>query len=436
MTAHRSKRWEMNRHKSTQRSTTYLGDKSCALFLEKIEVSNKVRQTAALIYLLKLESVFPQFPTSEALTAVSLDINKAYDSVHPSLLVEKLWRSGLDEVWIRAIHHLLRGRIFAVKIDEQISGIRAAVVGLPRRSTIAPALFKFFLHDSPQAAEGINEFKFADDELVIAYGDVDEAKEKMEDFLGDLQTFYEQNGLSCNIAKSNSIVITGTLNRYTVATREKLKEIEINMNGWTIPRKNQIKYLGVTITDKWTFIAHLTNSLAKVAGITGAMQKVLKHQKLLASETKMAFFKAAIRPILGYGFAVWSGISSHQMERLRCAERKFIRWCRDDGGRVLGSHKYINSKWIYRDAGVSRIDAWLIDLYIKQMNRFEASSNQLIAAMFHPENARRCVRRDKYPQPEALFHLNTLNPLMDAEGRTLHFNQRIRDRGTVYVTAQ
>lgn len=82
------------------------------------------------------------------------------------------------------------------------------------------------------------------------------------------------------------------------------------------------------------------------------------------------------------------------------------------------------------------MDAWLIELYIKQMSKFETSTNPLVAAMFTTENIGRCRRTEKYQPPEALFHLNSSNPLIDDLGRTLHFNHRIRDGGMNYVTEQ
>ena len=208
------------------------------------------------------------------------------------------------------------------------------------------------------------------------------------------------------------------------------------MGETIIPRKVTNKYFCISITEKWSFIPHLSNSLKKVAGIAGAMNSLLKKKKLLASNTKTAFYKTAIRPVIGYGFPLWSAISSHQMERLRRAERRFIRWSRSDCGRVPGSHRFVNSKWIYNEAGVRHLGARLIDVYIRQMDRIETSTNPLVASMFSVEKVARCQRREKHQPPEASFHLNEANPLIDDLGRTFHYNRRIRDGVLIYVIEQ
>lgn len=279
----------------------------------------------------------------------------------------------------------------------------------------------------------MREFNFADDVLIAAWGEVNDTKERIEEFLEDIQSYYKANGLSCNVEKSQCLVITGTLNRLPATVRRESKEVQIEMAGRLIPRKDEM-YLGVTMTEKWSSVKHISNSLAKVAAITGAMQTVLKKKKLLSAESKMAFYKAAVRPVIGYGFPLWSGTSSHQIERMRKAERRFVRWRRED--MIHGSFKFVNSKFIYREAGIKRLDAWLVDLYLKELSRFRKSPNSLMQALFTPENEIRCRQNEKYKQPEALYHENTRNPLFDAQGRIYHFNRRINDGGSVYVTEQ
>ena len=102
---------------------------------------------------------------------------------------------------------------------------------------------------------------------------------------------------------------------------------------------------------------------------------------------------------------------------MKVAERKFLRWCRTDRGRVAGSFKYLNSKILYDDANVRRIDAWLISLYLKTFEKFATSDNELVRRMFSPESMARSERLEKYPAPERLHHENQRTPLLDQLGR-------------------
>ena len=121
-------------------------------------------------------------------------------------------------------------------------------------------------------------------------------------------------------------------------------------------------------------------------------------------QTKMAFYKAAVRPILSYGFPIWVGIS-HQMELLRKAKRRFIRWTRSDAGKVPGRYKYIYSKWLYCDAGIGRLDAWLIGIYFTQLEKFGLHRIAWLAVCCQQKALQNAPRgKSMYLQPEGLFH--------------------------------
>ena len=117
------------------------------------------------------------------------------------------------------------------------------------------------------------------------------------------------------------------------------------------------------------------------------------------------------------------------------AERKYIRWTRQDNGRT-DDRRYINSSKLYADANVERIYVWLVKLYQKTFVKFQLSNNEWMAELFNDESRERALRGVKYPAPDMLFHVNAVEPLFNPAGKLLFYNRRIRDGGCVYVTAQ
>ena len=322
-----------------------------------------------------------------------------------------------------------------MKIEDTVSRIFAAAIGLPQGSSLAPLLFKFYVHDIPQPNGNARAYGFADDLLVVAWGRPKVIQKKMQRYLQRLQAYYEHNGITVNVEKSRALTVTGTLNRMTRQTRAECKLITVAMNGIAIPAVSSLKYLGIVINEKCSFVENVSNAIKKISCTMGAMKKVLTNKNLLTAASKLAFYKAAIRPVMSYAFPMWSGVSSHQMERLRVAERKFIRWTRGDHGRRDG-YRYLNSSVLYKEANVVRINAWMTALYLKQFNKFQISEKPWVAELFSERNQARSERNEKYPAPEYLFHLNTREPLFNQVGCLLHFNKRVRDGGEVYVTAQ
>ena len=316
---------------------------------------------------------------------------------------------------------------FAVKIYGFVSRIFRAVIGLPQGSALAPALFTFYIHDVPKPEFNMKAYGFADDMLVIAWGEQLQSQRRIQAFLFKLQQFYARNGLSVNVEKSQAVTITGTSNRLTRRSREKCKEIQLTMNGIPIPKTKSLKYLGIQFNEKFSFVENTKEAVGKMCNTMGAMKRVLYRQELLTSDSKLAFFKAAIRQVLAYGFPVWSCVSSHQMETARRAEGKFIRWTRADRGRR--DDKYLNSSLLYADAKLRRIDAWMVELYLKSFAKFEESENGWVRDMCTPDSKARAMAEEKYHGPERLFHVNTVQPLFNENGKIFHYYQRIRDGG-------
>ena len=323
-----------------------------------------------------------------------------------------------------------------VKIDQHISRVFEAVIGLPQGSSLAPALFKFFMFDLPQPGANMRISGFADDLLVAAWDKPARAKIRMERYLERLNVFYNQNAISVNVNKSKSLLITGTLNRLTKYTRIECQELKVKMNGEWLQKTDSLRYLGIQLNEKWSLIEHVSNSMGRVSSVMGAMKGLLSKRGMLSDETKLAFYKSAIRPVISYGFPIWNNISSHQMEKLRIAERKYLRWTRADKGGAPGSYKLINSSRVYEDAKIKRLDVWMYELYKKSFDRFASSSNHWMEELFSEESKRRALANEKYRPPEWLYFENQRVPLIDQHGKFLVYNKRIRDGGSIYVEAQ
>ena len=374
-----------------------------------------------------------QLNSRKTMLLTPLDLNKAYESVAPAILIRKLTNMGVPFNLCRCIYDFLQERNFAVRLDGTVSDVAVATVGLPQGATLAPLLFKLFVADIPQPTHpSVTTISYADDLIVLATGNPKVANKRTNKYLEKLSEYYRDNGLKCNPDKSKVLMITGFLNRLNMQKRTEAKGIQVTMDGVEIPNCDSLKYLGIVFNKKFTFADHISNSVRKINGIIGAMHGLLGNRKLLSSRVKINFYKAAVRPCLAYGFHAWGSISSHQMETLRRAERRFIRWSRDDRGRQPGSFQYLNSTKIYQEANIKRIDAWMVSGYLKQSLKMANDENGLIRTCFQTE----IMANEKYPPSERLHQLNEAEPLFNARNELLYFNRRIRDGAVLYTTAQ
>ena len=257
--------------------------------------------------------------------------------------------------------------------------------------------------------------------------------EAMNRYLNTVADYYKLNGLKCNTAKSNALLITGTLNRLTHESRRQSKQIDVIMDGDRVPIVSSLRYLGIAVNSKYNFVEHIGNTIRKMSSIAGMMDGLLSRKNCLSEKVKLAFYKAAVRSFSSYGFELWSGCSSHQMELLRRAERRFLRWSRHDRGRRPGSYMFVNSSTVYRDAGTQRIDAWMIGHYLENSRKMRGVENLLIHEMFdgHDHDG-----ESRYKSPVFLAFENEVSPLVNQLGKVSYYNRRISDGAVLYPISQ
>lgn len=280
----------------------------------------------------------------------------------------------------------------------------------------------------------VSVVQFADDVAVVATGRPAVANRLINNYLEEIAVFYAENGLCCNNTKSHALLVTGTLNRLDHAARREAKSIVVVMNGNRIPNVQSARYLGVSINSKWSFVEHVSAIKRKMAAIIGVMGGLLQRKHHVISAVKTTFYKTAIRSGASYGFAMWNGVSFHQMEIVRQQKGAFCAGADQimDGIRDR-TDSLIQASYIYRDAKTTRIDAWMTRSYLNAFTKMSCSDNPTIRELFDGYVHQSQV---KYKQPQYWFFENERAPLFNNVGHIDCFNRRIRDGAIIYTTTQ
>lgn len=306
--------------------------------------------------------------------ACTLDIEKAYDTVWINGLIYKMHNLfGFEAHLCSFILNYLSDRSFQVIVNNKLSASHQIVAGVPQGGVLSAFLYIIFVSDLPAppvSTNPVRRLQFADDILVyIAAKQLQTGQDRLNNYINTIEEHLTKWRIKINPLKAEAVVFKGTNKQHGVHVNKNYKNIKIVVNGQQVNLKNQLKYLGVIYSQRPTFAAHVTEALAKAGRAYHNIKGVLKSTSKLDTQIKLLCYKQLIRPILSFGFPAWAGISSCQMERLRCFERRCIRAC-INYKRPYYTYKWISNKELYQQSEIKRIDCFMLDSTIKLFGKW------------------------------------------------------------------
>ena len=173
------------------------------------------------------------------MSILSTDMSKAFDSLHPPLLLSKLEAYGFQESAIQLLNSYLNERKYQVKIGRHVSSSRYVSRGCPQPSALGPLLWNVFQNDLSYCLTA-NLCMYADDHQIYHVG-VDQAAVTFQskDSANLATTWYDSNLLAGNLKKYQGLNLGFTQN-----------DSNICVNDAEILTKDNITLLGVVFDSK------------------------------------------------------------------------------------------------------------------------------------------------------------------------------------------
>ena len=142
--------------------------------------------------------------------------------------------------------------------------------------------------------------------------------------------WFNANKLTLNINKSSFMIFS--------PNHKKTCKLEIMLNGVTLPRTNNTKFLGTWIDEKLVWSHHLKNLRTKLLSKLGLLRK---SKKLLSTHAIKSLYYAQIHSNINYALVLWGPMAKYRdIKQIQSIQDKALR-CIEMNSRVeLVYHKH------------------------------------------------------------------------------------------------
>ena len=246
---------------------------------------------------------------------LSTDMSKAFDSLYPPLLINKLKAYGFSNNSLALMRSYFTNRKNRVKISQQIASDWCTTKrGCPQGSAFGPLLWNVFQNDLHLTTEENKLFMYADDHQLFSVAkSAKEVEHTLNEGGNNISDWYNNNLLQGNFSKYQAM---------SLGPRNCTKDLQIKINDTVVEKKSEIMLLGVTLDDQLTFSSHVSNICRKTSCQIGVLQRL---RNLIPTSAKLHIAKFAILPHVTYCQTVWHFCRSSDARKLERIQERVLR---------------------------------------------------------------------------------------------------------------
>ncbi|XP_037505979.1 uncharacterized protein LOC119382352 [Rhipicephalus sanguineus] len=234
-----------------------------------------------------------------------LDVESAFDDL-PHVVVEAaMFRLGISGCLRGFVSAVLSGRTFCVRVGGVTSQPRDITTGVPQGSVLSPFLFNMALAGLPASLPTDTRFParcsvYADDVALWARGprrSIPAIRRSLQAALDAVISFLGSIGLKVSATKTEALLI-----HPLAAARVYVKPLRVGNRS--LPWRKEVRYLGLTVNHRLTWIPAAKAAATKVRRVQGAIGKLQQRGRGCSTKWALRLNQAAASSMLLYALSL------------------------------------------------------------------------------------------------------------------------------------
>jgi len=268
-----------------------------------------------------LDTIYESIAEQHHCISVFMDLQKAFDCVDHSRLLEKLMHYNFTTKAVKLVESYLNNRSQLTVNGENKSSLKTVHTGVPQGSILGPVLYLIYVNDIAQAVSDARLTLYADDTTFTVHGiDKDEVSRKAALTKLTLEQWFAGNKLTVSQEKTKSMSITKARNVYSEV--------------------NNFKLLGVTIDNGLNWKTHCEDVSKKIAK-NGFLLRRLK--EFLSRQALLEVYHSKVHSYIKYAILAWGHAPSAKL--VFKAQRKIVR--------IVGNATYrADCRHLFKELGI------------------------------------------------------------------------------------
>ena len=200
----------------------------------------------------------------KTLTAIFMDLSKAFDNLRFNILLDKLKYYGITGIPLMLIESYLTHRYQYVSYKNCESERLEIKTGIPQGSILGPLYFSILINDIVNSTDKIIFLMYADDTtLYFSLEDFETQSREaaINTEINKVNTWLRLNKLSLNVEKTKCMLFN---------KRRTPPVINFSINNRDIDRVAQFTFLGIILDENLSWKNHInmiSNKLSKINGV-------------------------------------------------------------------------------------------------------------------------------------------------------------------------